>query len=48
LNTAGFFGFYITLAVLAGLHLLDYMLRATRAGSAGPLGSASLGHVSPS
>jgi hypothetical protein len=48
LNTAGFFGFYITVAVLAGLHLLDYMLRATRAGNAGPLASAPLGHASPS
>jgi hypothetical protein len=48
LNTAGFFGFYITVAVLAGLHLLDYILRATRAGSAGTLASASLGHASPS
>src|SRR3954470_4333266 len=48
LNTAGFFGFYITLAVLARLHLLDYMLRTTRAGGAGSLGSASLGHASPS
>src|SRR4051812_31734800 len=37
LNTAGFFGFYITVVALAVLHLLDYMLRATRAGSAGPL-----------
>ena len=33
LNTAGFFGFYVTLAVLAGLHTLDYVLRATRSGS---------------
>jgi O-antigen polysaccharide polymerase Wzy len=48
LNTAGFFGFYITLAVLAGLHLLDYMLRATRAGSAVTLASAPPGHASPS
>ena len=48
LNTAGFFGFYITVAVLAGLHLLDYMLRASRAGGGGRLASASLGHASPS
>jgi hypothetical protein len=48
LNTAGFFGFYITVAVLAGLHLLDSMLRATRTGSAGTLASAPMGHASPS
>jgi oligosaccharide repeat unit polymerase len=34
LNTAGFFGVYITLAVLGGLQLLDYMVRAVRTGGA--------------
>jgi hypothetical protein len=34
LNTAGFFGVYITIAVLGGLQLLDYMVRAIRTGSA--------------
>jgi hypothetical protein len=30
LNTAGFFGFYITIAVLGGLQVLDYLVRAGR------------------
>jgi hypothetical protein len=33
LNTAGFFGFYLTVAILGGLQLFDYMLRAMRDGS---------------
>jgi hypothetical protein len=48
LNTAGFFGFYITVAVLAGLQLLDYMLRAVRTAGAGALASGPVGHASPS
>ena len=39
LNTAGFFGFYITLAILAGVPALDYTLRAIRAASGGNLAS---------
>jgi len=48
LNTAGFFGFYITMALLAGLQLLDYMVRAVRSGGAGELGAGPVGHASPS
>jgi hypothetical protein len=45
LNTAGFFGFYITVGVLAALLLLDYMLRASRAGGSGALTSGPLSHA---
>ncbi len=45
LNTAGFFGFYLTVGVLAGLQLLDYMLRTDRAGPARVL-SSGVNHVS--
>jgi hypothetical protein len=48
LNTAGFFGFYITVAVLAGLQLLDYMVRAIHNGEGGTLASIPVGHASPS
>jgi hypothetical protein len=46
LNTAGFFGFYITVAVLLGLQLLDYIVRAGRAGR--PLAPGPVGHAAPS
>jgi hypothetical protein len=48
LNTAGFFGFYITVGVLAGVQLLDYMVRAVHTGGAGTLASSPVGHASPS
>jgi hypothetical protein len=48
LNTAGFFGFYITLAVLLLLPLIDFMVRAGRAGGSGALAAAAAGHASPS
>jgi hypothetical protein len=48
LNTAGFFGFYITLAVLVSLPLLDSMIRAGQRTDAGALSSAQLGHVTSS
>jgi O-antigen polysaccharide polymerase Wzy len=48
LNTAGFFGFYITLAVLVSLPLLDLMIRAGQRTEAGALSSARLGHAAPS
>lgn len=47
LNTAGFFGFYITVAVLAGVQLLDYMLRTVRGTGVGALASSPAGNVSP-
>jgi hypothetical protein len=46
LNTAGFFGFYITAGVLAALLLLDSMVRASRSGGAGALASDPLSHAS--
>jgi hypothetical protein len=48
LNTAGFFGFYITLAVLVSLPLLDSMIRASQRTQSGALSSAQLGHAAPS
>jgi hypothetical protein len=48
LNTAGFFGFYITLAVLMALPLLDSMVRAGAGSMARGLASARVGHASPS
>jgi hypothetical protein len=48
LNTAGFFGFYITLAVLVSLPLLDSMVRAGVGGGAGALARGSVSHASPS
>lgn len=47
LNTAGFFGFYITVAVLGGLQLLDSMLRAIRTGGGGALASGPVSHATP-
>jgi oligosaccharide repeat unit polymerase len=47
LNTAGFFGFYITVAVLGGLQIIDYMVRAVRTGGAA-LASRSASNASPS
>ena len=48
LNTAGFFGFYITLGVLLLLPLFDFTVRAIRAGAPGVLSRAPAGHASPS
>jgi hypothetical protein len=42
LNTAGFFGFYITVAILGGLHTLEYILRAIRHGGTEVLASQRL------
>jgi hypothetical protein len=39
LNTAGFYGLYVTIAVLLGLQVLDYMIRVLRAPRSGPLRS---------
>ena len=47
LNTAGFFGFYITMAILGALPALDYTLRAIRATSGGTLASRPAGGASP-
>ncbi len=47
LNTAGFFGFYITIGVLGGLHVLDYVVRAARESGNRVLASPP-GHASPS
>jgi hypothetical protein len=46
LNTAGFFGFYITLGVLLLLPLLDFMIRAGR--TDGPLAAVPASSASPS
>jgi hypothetical protein len=48
LNTAGFFGFYITVAVLLGLQLLDHMLRGVRAHGAVSLGPRPVSPATPS
>ena len=43
MNTAGFFTFYITVAVLGGLQILDYMLRTIRSSPAAAFASRQLG-----
>jgi hypothetical protein len=48
MNTAGFFSFYITVAVLGGLQILQYMLRAIRSSGAGVLASRPLSDASSS
>jgi hypothetical protein len=47
LNTAGFFGFYITLGVLLLLPVFDFTIRALRAADPRALNRASASHVSP-
>lgn len=48
MNTAGFFSFYITVAVLGGLQILEYMLRAIRSSGAGVLAASPLSDASSS
>jgi hypothetical protein len=47
LNTAGFFSVYITIAILGGLQLLDFMVRVTRDSTSGPMQRAA-SHALPS
>ncbi|HJR16395.1 MAG TPA: hypothetical protein VJ808_06035 [Gemmatimonadales bacterium] len=48
LNTAGFFSVYITVAVLGGLQVLDYLVRGVRTGAATALTRSSVGDASTS
>jgi hypothetical protein len=42
LNTAGFFSVYITVAVLGGLQILDYLVRGIRAAAIPAVSRASV------
>jgi hypothetical protein len=46
LNTAGFFSFYITVAVLGGLQVLEYLVRAIRSSGSEMLAARPLGNAS--
>jgi oligosaccharide repeat unit polymerase len=48
LNTSGFYGSYITVAIIVGLHALDYLLRAIRSDGTRVLGSRSVSDAMPS
>lgn len=48
LNTSGFYGTYITVAIIIGLHALDYLLRAIRSDGTRLLGSRSMSDATPS
>jgi hypothetical protein len=47
LNTAGFFSVYVTVAVLGGLQILDYLVRGTRTGVATALAPRYVRDTSP-
>ena len=47
LNTAGFYSFYITVAVLGGLQVLEFMVRSLRLGHLGSPGAHSASSAPP-
>jgi hypothetical protein len=47
LNTAGFYNLYVTIALLLGFQVLDYMVRVIRAPGLGRLGSGQVATVPP-